>query len=311
MSKFFSLIVCSFLVLSCAQKKMEVKTDSKYSQFIAKQKTVRLTNGNNMRYVDEGSTNDKTILLVHGVPTSSWLYRKIIPLLVDKGYRVIAPDLLGYGNSDKPKGYDLYRPEKMGSYLLELMESIGVKSWTHMCHDAGGLWSWEMMKQDSTKVQKLVVLNTILFKEGFKPPMQMKRNIFSKMYVKTYTSDLSRKGMMKATLNNGLANSKVCTPEMIYGYTTPSQGYLNRALYTFFSNTCVKELPDYSNLFKSLSIPKKVIWGAKDEILVWDSQKDRAIKALDLKEKDILILNDAKHYIQEEKPTEIVEFLVK
>jgi pimeloyl-ACP methyl ester carboxylesterase len=310
--KYLSLAFIGFLLLiSCGPRKMDMKPNTKYAQFIAKQKTLKLNNGFNMRYVDEGSPKDPVILMVHGVPTSSWLYRKMIPLLVNEGYRVIAPDLLGYGNSDKPKGYDLYRPEKMGSYLSELMSSIGIQKWTHLCHDAGGLWTWEMLKNDSSKVSSLVILNTILFKEGFKPPMQMKKNVFSKIYVKTYTSKLSRKGMMKATLSNGLHYNKFCTPEMVYGYTAPSQDHLHRALYTFFSNTCIKELPDYTSLFKSLNMKKKVIWGAKDPILNWEAQKEKAIKSLNLKNDDILILEDAKHFIQEEKASEIVNFIIK
>lgn len=311
-SFYFGLILfVGLLNWSCASPKMNIKQDSPYAKFIAQQKTFTLSIGKNLHYIDQGEPNEKVILLVHGVPTSSWLYRKMIPLLVDNGYRVIAPDMLGYGQSDKPKGYDLYKPENMGSYLLELMKHLEIKEWTHVCHDAGGLWSWEMMKKDKSGVRNLVILNTILFKEGFNPPMQMKRNIFSKLYVRTYTADLSRKGMMKATLNNGLANNKVCVPDMIYGYSAPTQGHLNRALYTFFSNTCIKELPDYSGLFKAWDVPKKVIWGAQDEILNWSKQKEKAIKILNLEEKDVLILEDAKHFIQEEKPQAIVNFIVK
>lgn len=56
-----------------------------------------------MHYIDEGNRNSKeTILLLHGEPTWSYLYRKFIPILEEKGYRVIAPDLIGFGKSDKP-----------------------------------------------------------------------------------------------------------------------------------------------------------------------------------------------------------------
>jgi haloalkane dehalogenase len=61
--------------------------------------------GYQMAYTNEG--DGTPILLLHGVPTSSYLFRKMIPLLVNKGYRVIAVDLLGYGQSEKPSGYDV------------------------------------------------------------------------------------------------------------------------------------------------------------------------------------------------------------
>lgn len=71
-------------------------------------------------YVDEGK--GPVILLIHGVPTSSWLYRNIIPGLAESGKRVIAIDMLGYGYSDKPEGYEIYNAANHGGRLLELMD---------------------------------------------------------------------------------------------------------------------------------------------------------------------------------------------
>jgi len=288
-----------------------MSSTSEYGQFIAKQKSQTLSNKYVIKYRDEGSANKKCILLVHGVPTSSWLYRHMIDPLVSKGYRVIAPDMLGYGQSDKPAGYDIYAPENMGSYLLELMDSLDIDSWTHVCHDAGGLWTWEMLKQNSKKVSNLVLLNTIITQEGFNPPMEMKRNFISKLYVKTYTSNMSRKGTMKMTLSNGLVNKKLCAPDMLEGYISPTEDRLDRALYQFFSNVCVKKLPNYIPLMESLQIPTKVIWGKKDEILVWEKQAKEVSKALNLTPDNILLFENAKHFIQEEKPIEIVNFIVR
>ena len=300
-----------FFVLSCKHTQPSMTTNSGYSRFIARQESLLLSNQYVIKYIDAGSTNQECILLVHGVPTSSWLYRNMIDMLVAKGYRVIAPDMLGYGQSDKPKGYHIYDPGNMGSYLLELMDSLQIDSWTHVCHDAGGLWTWEMLKQNAKKVSNLVLLNTIITQEGFNPPMEMKRNLISKLYVKSYTSNMSRKGTMKATIGNGLNNKKMCTPEMLEGYIGPTEGRLDRALYQFFSNVCVKKLPDYIPLMDTLNIHTKVIWGKNDKILVWEKQAEKVTKALKIKSEDILILENAKHFIQEEMPTEIVNFIAK
>jgi haloalkane dehalogenase len=308
--KTIAIVLCA-LAFSCKNEKTSMHPNSEYSKFISDQKQQTLSNGNSIKFIDKGKEEDKVILLIHGVPTSSWLYRKMIPLLVNQGYRVIAPDMLGYGQSDKPKGYDIYSPENMGSYLLELMDSLKISSWTHVCHDGGGLWTWEMLKKDPSKVKNLVLLNCIILKDGFNPPMQMNKNLLSRIYVKTYTSNLSRKGMMKATLANGMVNNELCSPEMVNGYTAPSEGRLDRALFQFFSNTCKKDLPNYEPLLRSLKIPVKVIWGKNDEILVWDKMSEKVKEALNLTEDNIHILEDAKHFIQEEKPNEIVELIVK
>lgn len=199
----------------------------------------------------------------------------------------------------------------MGGYILELMDSLQIETWTHVCHDAGGLWTWEMFKLNANRVTNLVLLNTIITQEGFKPPMEMKRNLISKLYVKTYTSNMSRKGTMKATLGNGLNNKKLCSPEMVEGYVRPAEGRLDRALYQFFSNVCVKKLPNYIPMMDTLNIRTKVIWGKNDKILLWDEQSDAVSKALKIKTEDILILENAKHFIQEEMPIEIVNFIAK
>ena len=119
--------------------------------------------GDNMAYSDVGT--GPVILLVHGVPTSSWLYRHIIADLSQRGYRVIAPDLLGFGNSDKPKGIDIYNMDKQAKRLLKLMDDLRIDSWTHVLHDAGGIWSWELMQLvERERVENMVVLNTIISK---------------------------------------------------------------------------------------------------------------------------------------------------
>ncbi|MFT5626985.1 MAG: pimeloyl-ACP methyl ester carboxylesterase [Dokdonia sp.] len=86
---------------------------------------------------------------------------------LSKNYRVIAPDMLGFGSSDSPKGYDIYSEEKHASRLLDLMDALNVNNWTHVMHDAGGLWTWELFKKQPNRISKLVILNTIIYKEGF------------------------------------------------------------------------------------------------------------------------------------------------
>ncbi len=297
-----------FLVFFSCTARNKNTNKSEYKLFIETQKKQVISNGYKIQFIDKGKS-DKVILLVHGVPTSSWVYRKMINLLVDKGYRVIAPDLLGYGNSDKPEGYEIYSPEKMGSYLLELMDSLKVKTWTHVCHDAGGLWTWEMLKKDPSKVNKLILLNTIILKSGFNPPLEFKKNALSKTYVKSYTNDFIKKPTMISTIRNGINDKSICTNEMLEGYIEPTNGNLDRALYQFFSNTCVNELPDYKPLLSSLKIPIKIIWGKDDKILNFENQANELKQILKLTDNDIHLLENTKHFIQEEAPLKIVELI--
>jgi len=302
------VLFTGILLFSTCSSQKWIMGKQEYQSFVENQKGQVLANGHHIQYIDSGSS-EKVILLVHGVPTSGWLYRNMISPLVEKGYRVIVPDMLGYGNSDKPKGYEMYAPDKMGGYLLELMDSLKINNWTHVCHDAGGLWTWELVKKDSMRIEHLVLLNTIILKEGFNPPIQMKKNIFSRLYVKMYTSFLSRKSSIKATIKGGLENKELCNPNMLVGYIKPTKSHLDRALFQFFSNTYVKDLPDYKPVLQKIKCPVTVIWGKNDEILVWEKQAETVKKLLNIKDSDIHILENAKHFIQEEKPMEIVEFI--
>ena len=114
-----------------------------YDTFREQQESYTTTDGT-IKYIDRGE--GPVIVLLHGVPTSGWLYRKMTDPLVAGGYRVIAPDMLGFGSSDSPKGYEIYSEEKHAQRLLELMDHLAINSWTHVMHDAGGLWTWELME---------------------------------------------------------------------------------------------------------------------------------------------------------------------
>jgi pimeloyl-ACP methyl ester carboxylesterase len=94
----------------------------------------------------------------------------------------------------------------------------------------------------------------------------------------------------------------------IEGYREPLLAGKTSALYTFFSNTC-NLLPDYSAVIKNINIPTMVIWGKHDKMLRWKPMSKRVIEDLKIAAEDIHIL-DAKHFIQEEKPDEIVDFIV-
>jgi len=72
---------------------------------------IELNEGLKMHYVDEGSKDaEQTVLLLHGEPSWSYLYRKMIPVLAKAGHRVIAPDLIGFGKSSKPVKFEYYYP---------------------------------------------------------------------------------------------------------------------------------------------------------------------------------------------------------
>ena len=92
--------------------------------------------GVRMHYVDEGS--GPPILMVHGQPTWSYLYRKMIPPLVDAGYRCVAPDLMGFGLSDKPTDESAYTLRRHVELVTGLVEQLRLERVTVVGQDWGG-----------------------------------------------------------------------------------------------------------------------------------------------------------------------------
>ncbi len=290
---------------SCSStQKINKKT---YTAFRSEQKSFESKDGV-LKYIDQG-TSDRVILLLHGVPSSGWLYRKMIPLLVNKGYRVIAPDMLGYGNSDNPNGYELYDEEHHAKRLIALMDTLKIKNWHHVMHDAGGLWTWQIFKQAPNRITKLTVLNTIVYNEGFHPPIRMKKGFISKTAMWLYNNGVTTSGMLKMLFKEGLNDPKTLSEADVFGYKKPLLENKTKGMYYFFTQTC-NSLQDYSSTFENISIPTQFIWGKNDNMLQIKPQLNLIKKGFKIEDKDIYML-DAKHFIQEEKPSEIVEIITK
>ncbi|WP_281988997.1 alpha/beta fold hydrolase [Aquimarina aggregata] len=301
MQKFFVLILTGILLFSCKpyENTKIRKNQITYEDFRADQRLFPTDDGL-IKYVDQGK--GPVIVLLHGVPTSGWLYRKMIKPLVDSGYRVIIPDMLGYGSSDSPDGFELYNAENHAKRLLELMASLGIEKWSHVMHDAGGLWTWELMRQAPDKIEKLIVLNTIIYEEGFYPPVRMKPGGMAKTAMWAYRNGVSTNTLLKSLFKQGLKENTLNSID-VEGYKTPLLEGKTKAMYYFFSQTC-NELPDYSDVFENVTVPVSVIWGIHDTMLQWPPQQTRAANALNVKNEDIHII-DEKHFIQETKAEEI------
>jgi len=301
------ITLCGIALFSCKPYQSTTMRGGQatYDNFRKEQKKITSSDGT-IAYIDRGNSNN-VILLLHGVPTSGWLYRKMIDPLVAQGYRVIVPDMLGYGNSDNPKGYEVYSEEQHAKRLLALMDSLNIDSWTHVMHDAGGLWTWELLKKKPSKVKRLVLLNTIIYEEGFDPPVRFKKGFIARTAMWGYRNGITTNVMLNNLFKSGMMEN---TPnkEDITGYKTPLRNGKTRGMYYFFTQTC-NDLPDYSNMIKELDIPTAVIWGGDDSFLVIEPQKERLKKDLQIKEENFHII-EAKHFIQEEKPEDVVKLIL-
>ncbi len=128
---------------------------------------LNLDNDLRMHYVDEG--NGELVLLLHGEPSWSYLYRKMIPVLVKAGFRIIAPDLIGFGKSDKPTEKSDYSYAGHLEWLNNFMVKLELENINLFCQDWGGLLGLRLAAEYPEKFTRIIAANTFL-PTGQNPP---------------------------------------------------------------------------------------------------------------------------------------------
>ena len=118
--------------------------------------------GMKMHYVDEGPADAHPVLMLHGEPSWSYLYRKMIPVFVQHQFRAIAPDLIGFGKSDKPTDKSAYSYQSHLEWLSQFIENLDLQHITLFAQDWGGLLGLRIMLEQSYRFDRVVVANTFL-----------------------------------------------------------------------------------------------------------------------------------------------------
>jgi pimeloyl-ACP methyl ester carboxylesterase len=117
--------------------------------------------GIRIHYIDEGTRSAENIFLcLHGEPTWSYLYRKMIPVFVAAGHRVVAPDFIGFGRSDKPVEEATYTFTFHRDMLLRFIERLDLRNLTLVCQDWGGLLGLTLPMDMPGRFKRLLVMNT-------------------------------------------------------------------------------------------------------------------------------------------------------
>ena len=115
-----------------------------------------------MHYLDEGPKTAPVALCLHGQPTWAYLYRNMIPAFLAAGLRVLAPDLFGFGRSDKPVDEDVYTFDFHRSSVMSLIEALDLRRVMLVCQDWGGLIGLTIPMDMADRFDRLLVMNTML-----------------------------------------------------------------------------------------------------------------------------------------------------
>ncbi len=124
-----------------------------------------------MHYVDEGDPAAPIVLLLHGEPSWSYLYRRMIPIFVAAGYRAVAPDLVGFGKSDKILEKEAYSYNQHVLWLTQFVNALDLQAVTLVAQDWGGLLGLRVLAENESRFARVSIANTGL-PTGDQPPSE-------------------------------------------------------------------------------------------------------------------------------------------
>ncbi len=118
--------------------------------------------GLRMAYLDEGPRDAPLVLMLHGEPSWSFLYRKVIPVVLAAGMRAVAPDLIGFGRSDKPTERSAYTYQSHMDWLKAFVAATSLSEINLLCQDWGGLLGLRLVGEDPDRFARVIAANTFL-----------------------------------------------------------------------------------------------------------------------------------------------------
>ncbi len=273
----------------------------------------------NLTFLDYGpKDSDKVLILLHGVPTSSLLYRNVAEQIAkNTGFRVLAPDLLGFGGSDKPVDTNsLYSFNDQAQRLFDFATALDVKNFVLGVHDSGGFVGWTMMiHTEAERIDGLLITDTLLEFDGFTSPSFMVP-IFTQQQTPAElwgpldeNEELAEAGI-RSFLEGGIFDGKLVNDELVEAYSTP----LNESSETYIVlfndlNNVLLNTPTIKTAFSDFNKPVAIVWGKEDAfmdatIVPQLFQNDFGVPANRLS-----IIEGAGHYLQEDKPDEYVKLV--
>jgi haloalkane dehalogenase len=260
-----------------------------------------------MHYLDHGE--GRPVLLVHGNPTWSFLWRKVIAGLEGRGLRVVAPDLIGLGLSDKPRALEAHTLRNHGGALLELVERLDLRDVVLGVQDWGGpIGAW-MAARAGGRVTGLVVLNTSVL-----TPRSFRATAFHRFSRVPVVSDVAFRvfNFPVPVLGRTQGDARSISGDVARAYAWPLRRMVDRAAPLALArmvpnreeHPTVAELAQGDAWLRGFRGPAELVWGLTDPILGRALKRHReALPHARVTE------TQAGHFLQEEVPEDIAAAL--
>ena len=270
--------------------------------------TIDLGEGHSGRihYLDEGPKDAPPVLLFHGEPSWSFLYRKMIPVLVDAGFRCLAPDLIGFGKSDKPDDPGFYTYARHVDWLEQWRAQVVPQPAALFCQDWGGLLGLRMVGNNPDQFTCVVASNTFLPTGGTPSPAFLAWREFAKASPDFMIGDL----LQRATFTDR-------SEEEIAAYDAPFPDERSKAGARAFPQLVPVEdgmagISDNEAAWEGLAAfdkPFLTLFGADDPV-TGGLGETLSSKIAGAKGQPHEILSGCGHFCQEDRPRELAQGVI-
>jgi len=257
--------------------------------------------------LDQGA--GEPVVCIHGVPASSFLWRKVVAELADRGLRGIAFDLPGLGLADRPDEFD-YSWSGLGRFAAAAVDALELDRFHLVVHDIGGPVGFELAAAAPDRVRSLTVLNTLVEVDTFKRPWSMEP------FARRGIGELWLAGMAKPAFRQlmylqGIENRSAVTKAELDAYVDllkrEDRGRAFLKIMRGFERTRAKRQL-YVSTLRDVPYPVQAVWGEKDPALTVERQGADVARIAGL---DTIHRVPAKHFLQEDQAPAIGEHIAR
>jgi epoxide hydrolase 4 len=262
------------------------------------------TNGINLHYVTQGQ--GKLMLMLHGFPEFWYSWRHQISEF-GRDYKVVALDLRGYNDSDKPKEQDAYRMSELIKDIEGVIRELGYENCILVGHDWGGAIAWNFAYAYPEMVEKLIVLNLphpAKFAEGLRTPQQLLKSWYVFFFQLPLLPELLIQAndyeAINAAFVGGAIDKSAFSPQDIEAYKNAAakRGALT-AMLNYYRNLLDGLFADRRPQWQTLNIPTLIIWGEQDAALGKELTYGTESYVSNLR---IKYIPNCSHWVQQEQP---------
>jgi len=271
-------------------------------------------NGVRLHYVEAGS--GPLVVLLHGFPEFWWSWRHQIPVLAEAGYRVVAVDMRGYGQSHAPSSWREYRMETLAGDIAGLITALGEQKAFVVGHDWGAAVAWMVATLHPDRVERLAILNVphpdTMLRTLRRSPKQLLHSWYMFFFqIPRFPEWLA--GKLRRKFLEGVyrdAKPGAFTAEDYARYETAlldSPGGLRGPINYY--RAALRQSPRRAqSLFKPIPLPVLVIWGTQDRFLTEQMAQPDPRWVPDVR---IVKLPDASHWVQHDEPERVSTLLIE